>query len=219
MLKYRFMRTDVKKEEKWLEQQREKGYRLLSVNGLGRYYFEKCDSDFVPKTRIDVRSFKNKAEYENYLALFEDSGWKLIKGNKDSGWQYFQQMSDKSDGEIFSDDFAAVERNKRLSMYWFSYMVLYLPIFICIYISSQKDWVRWLSDPKTMFLTPGLWQMEGLTFWYSFLFEFPFVLFRLFPIIWLIINVTILIVSLVRYFICLKQANNMPADCVPSRNK
>ena len=206
MLKYRLMRTDVKKEEQWLEQQRRNGYRLFSVNGLGRYYFEKLDSDFIPKTRIDVRRFKNKAEYENYLAMFEDSGWKLIKGSKDSGWQYFQQISHKSDEEIFSDDLAAVERNKRLSLYWFSYMVLYLPIFICMCMSYKEDWEQWFSDPKTMFLTPGLWQMEGLSFWGSFLFEVPFVLIRLFPIIWITINIMILIVSLVRYFICLKQA-------------
>ena len=33
------------------------------------------------------------------------------------------------------------------------------------------------------FLTPGIWGMEGTDFWKAFLFELPFVVLRIFPII------------------------------------
>lgn len=33
------------------------------------------------------------------------------------------------------------------------------------------------------FLTPGIWGMEGVAFWKAFLFELPFVMLRIFPVI------------------------------------
>lgn len=38
--------------------------------------------------RIDYRIFKSKEDFVDYCTLFEDSGWKHLAGNKNSGVQY-----------------------------------------------------------------------------------------------------------------------------------
>jgi len=43
--------------------------------------------------KIDYRIFKDKKEFDNYIALFEDAGWKHVYGTKNSGNQYFLPMS------------------------------------------------------------------------------------------------------------------------------
>lgn len=50
-----------------------------------------------------------------------------------------------------------------------------------------------ISSPKEWYLTPGLWDLEGLPFWWAFLFETPFALMR--GIGWLIPIIAILICS------------------------
>jgi len=32
--------------------------------------------------KIDYRIFKDKKEFDNYIALFEDAGWKHVYGTK-----------------------------------------------------------------------------------------------------------------------------------------
>lgn len=35
-----------------------------------------------------------------------------------------------------------------------------------------------LSAPREWYLTPGLWELKGISFWWAFLFETPFALMR-----------------------------------------
>ncbi|MCZ4370140.1 DUF2812 domain-containing protein [Enterococcus lactis] len=44
-----------------------------------------------------------KIKYEDYVTLFSDSGWKLIKGSRSGGAQYFQQEYPDVTRDIFSD--------------------------------------------------------------------------------------------------------------------
>lgn len=39
------------------------------------------------------------------------------------------------------------------------------------------------DGPGMIFLTPGLWEMQGMEFWRAFLFELPFALMRTLPAI------------------------------------
>lgn len=75
MIKYKYF-SNIKKQEDWLDSLRNEGYYLVSVQPMAaKYHFEKSNESFVPKTRIDYRDFYSREEYNDYIALFEDSGW------------------------------------------------------------------------------------------------------------------------------------------------
>ena len=70
------------------------------------YTFEKLASKekFIPYVRLDFREKSmGKIKYEDYVTLFSDSGWKLIKGSRSGGAQYFQQEYPDVTRDIFSD--------------------------------------------------------------------------------------------------------------------
>ena len=94
--------------------------------GWFKYTFLKCGEAFIPKVRIDYRTISKRDEYENYIALYEDAGWKLISGDYHSGRHYFEQMSLNIDDEIFSDSESYSELYKRLFAYAAILIVLLL---------------------------------------------------------------------------------------------
>lgn len=127
MIKYKFF-TDFDKEEKWLNEMARQGYRF-SGKSLGyRYKFAPVEPEHAV-IKIDYRNFDKQEDFEDYRALFEDTGWKHVSGTKNSGHQYFRKIDGKSKEEIFSDAFA---------------------------------------NPKSLYLTPGLWHKTGAEFWWAF---------------------------------------------------
>lgn len=173
MKKFRiFLRFD--KEEKWLEQMAGQGW-LLSKKALF-YSFRKIEPE-AKTIRIDYREINSANDFRDYCTLFEDSGWKHIAGTRSSGTQYFLKIDENSTDDIFSDTFSQAGRYKRLSNMWLSCAVIFIP-FLMSMISG--GWVNFnqLSAPKEWYLTPGLWKMEGISFWWAFLFETPFALMR-----------------------------------------
>ncbi len=164
---------NYEKEERWLADMASQGYQLKE-NDFG-YSFEKT----LPEQaviKIDYRRFKKEQDFLDYLALFEDSGWQHISGTKKSGSQYFKKTNSDSTEDIFSDTASRAGRYKRLSDMWFS---LFIPF---LFISSMLgDKVLGFLNPKTLYLTPGLWEMSGSEFWRHFWFETPFALMRGLP--------------------------------------
>lgn len=81
-------------------------------------------------------------------------------------------MTCESSGEIFSDE---TSKNTMLKSFY-NYCIIYGTLFLLHFInfSYAKDYK--LFEPKTWYLTPGLWQLEGTSFWSAFLFETPFAL-------------------------------------------
>jgi hypothetical protein len=61
-----------------------------------------------------IGHLENRKEYDNYIALFEDAGWKHVCGTRSSGNQYFLPMSEKAGTDIFSDRVSAAARYKTL---------------------------------------------------------------------------------------------------------
>lgn len=167
MKKFRFfLRLD--KEEKWLERMAGDGWMLSGKSML--YHFCKA----VPENRtirIDYREMKSAKDFSDYCALFEDSGWRHIAGTRHSGMQYFLKMNDDGAGDIFSDTISRAGRYKRLSHMWLSGAIVFLPL---IPVSNFDI----MFSPKEWYYTPGLWELEGVSFWQSFLFETPFALMR-----------------------------------------
>lgn len=166
-----FFRFD--KEEKWLEQMAAQGWLLFKKSFF--YYFQEITPE--EKTiRADYRMFNSNQDFSNYCCLFEDSGWRHIAGTKSSGTQYFLKDSPESSNDIFSDEFSKAGRYKRLSGMWLYFAVCFIPIF---FGASTGGWGEYiLQTPKEWYLTPGLWDLEGYQFWFSFLFETPFALLR-----------------------------------------
>jgi len=179
------------KEEKWLERMAEKGYRLKSAS-LG-YYFTPAPPE-KSTIRIDYRIFKKDKDFLDYCTLFEDSGWKHIAGTKNSGNQYFMKSAENGDDDIFSDSLSRAGRYKRMANMWLLLTILFFPIYTALLMSSELKMAAFLN-PKSLYFTPGLWEMSGFDFWRRFLFETPFALGRGYG--WILV-----IFIVISYFFC-----------------
>jgi Protein of unknown function (DUF2812). len=187
MKKYKFF-INFDKEEKWLNDMARQGY-LFTKKTLFGYVFEphKPENAII---KLDYRIFKRRGDFEDYCALFEDSGWEHIAGTKSSGYQYFKKANNQGSEDIFSDVDSKAGRYKRLSDMWAVLVCCFTPVMSAIISSDVMD-LGVLRDPKTLYQTPGLWELNGGAFWSAFLFETPFALFR--GLLWAFIPAIILI--------------------------
>lgn len=173
MRKFRLF-TDYNKEEKWLNEMYKKGYELKNISFGYKFYSIKPEDATV---RIDYRIFKNKGDFIDYCTLFEDSGWKHLAGNKNSGVQYFKKINKDSEEDIFSDDISKAARYKRLSDHSMMFALLFLALSASL-ISNDSINVNLILNPKSLYYTAGLWERTGVPFWGGLLFETPFALGR-----------------------------------------
>lgn len=184
MKKWKFF-LDLDKEEKWLNEMAKQGW-ILARKSL-RYKFERGEEKLI---KIDYRTFKSKKDLEDYLLLFEDSGWTHLAGDKSSGRQYFMKEDSNANDDIFSDQRSKAERYKRMADGWLNLAISYIPIAVTLYLTKFADFES-ILNPKSLYLTPGLWELTGLSFWKAFLFETPFALGRGFA--WSIFPVLIIL--------------------------
>lgn len=157
---------DIEKEEQWLNEQLQKGYRCTNISGLGIYTFEKTDKRYV--MRLDYQDNLSKKKLNDYKGIYEDFGWNYINGPWLGGIRYWQKEEDNQN-EIFSDRESLTNYYKRLMGYSSGLCIL----FLCFSYMLYKD--------SGLYLAEGLWSMEGSLFWKAFLFETPFALLRLLP--------------------------------------
>jgi hypothetical protein len=161
-------------EEKYLNGMAAQGYILKKYSIFGFYHFENGKPQNL-NYKIDYRTFKNKEEYDNYITLFEDAGWKHVYGTKISGNQYFLPMNEKAGTDIFSDRVSAAARYKTLYNICIANVICFFSYLFVLLVTTEGD----LS--KIGFLTPGLWERTGKAFWSAFFFELPFVILRIVP--------------------------------------
>lgn len=186
MKKFRIF-LSLKKEEEWINSIQEEGYRLVSVSSvMPMYTFEKLANKemFIPYVRLDFREKSmKKIEYDDYVTLFSDSGWKLIKGSRSGGAQYFQQEYPNVTREIFSDTDSQESVKKRYVKYGYTYGILFLLYFYILFSFSSNSWsLNNILNIKSWYFTQGLWEMKGILFWKALIFETPFVLLRVLPL-------------------------------------
>lgn len=176
IVKHKIFIVDIEKEQDFIDSYIEKGYKLKYVNNnTFKYIFEKCDDEFIPKIRIDYRTFKKKDEYTEYISMYEDAGWKQIKGSKNSGIHYFEQITPDTTDDLFSDKQSYSELYKRMFAYSISCLSFYA---IMIFILHNQFNTTIFTNPKNLFFTPGLWDATGIKFAAGFMFELPFVILR-----------------------------------------
>ncbi|MCW6108915.1 DUF2812 domain-containing protein [Clostridium sporogenes] len=173
MRKFRLF-TDYNKEEKWLNEMYKKGYELDNISFGYKFGSIKPEDTTV---RIDYRIFKSKGDFIDYCTLFEDSGWKHLAGNKNSGVQYFKKINKNSQEDIFSDDISKTTRYKRLSDHSMMFALCFFALSVSL-ISNGSINVNLILNPKLLYYTPGLWERTGVPFWGGLLFETPFALGR-----------------------------------------
>ncbi|MFJ5769647.1 DUF2812 domain-containing protein [Psychrobacillus sp. NPDC093180] len=157
---------DIEKEEQWLNEQLQKGYRCTNISGLGIYTFEKTDKRYV--MRLDYQDYLSKQKFKDYRVIYEDFGWSYINGPWLGGIRYWQKEEDNQN-EIFSDRESTSNYYKR----WMGYSASLAIVFLFFSYTLYKDSGLYLAD--------GLWSMEGSLFWKAFLFETPFALLRSLP--------------------------------------
>lgn len=158
------------KEERWLNDMSREGYHLTK-KGLFYQFEEGKPSNHL--IRMDYRKFKTKEHYVEYVQLFKDSGWRKIAGHKNSGEQYFEKIDSNATNEIFSDNSSRAMKYKRYAEGMLSMFGFMLVISIIIGLQTNQ-----FLNPSDLYLTPGLWEKEGMTFWRAFLFETPFAFMR-----------------------------------------
>ncbi|MCM3629338.1 DUF2812 domain-containing protein [Paenibacillus glycanilyticus] len=187
MKKIKFF-TNFNEEENWLNDMARQGYQFTKKTSFS-YEFEsqKPENAII---KMDYRTFKKREDFEDYCALFEDSGWEHIAGTKSSGYQYFKKADKQGSIEIFSDVDSKAGRYKRLSDMWVLLACSFIPILAAL-ISTDTIDPGVMLDPKSLYFTPELWDLNGAAFWRAFLFETPFALFRGF--FWIILPVMIMI--------------------------
>jgi hypothetical protein len=158
---------NIIEEEKWLNKQLQMGYLCSNISGLGVYTFKNTSEDYV--IRSDYQNYMPVEKFEEYKTTYEDFGWKHIKGSRFGSIQYWQKLAD-GDEDIFSDRESNIYYYKRLMNYSLSLAVMLLVISFMIY----KD---------VSLYNKGLWDMECSLFWKALLFETPFVIIKLLPLI------------------------------------
>lgn len=162
---------DIEKEEQWLNDQLQKGYRCVKISSLGIYTFEKTDKKYV--IRLDYQDHFSNKKLTDYKGIYEDFGWNYINNSCHSGIRYWQKVDDDRN-EIFSDRQSKSKYYKRLMGYFFWLSIMFLAPSFVLY----KD--------ATLY-HEGLWSMEGSLFWKALIFETPFVLLKLLPIFMLVL--------------------------------
>ncbi|WP_113927192.1 DUF2812 domain-containing protein [Bacillus sp. P14.5] len=156
---------NIEKEEQWLNEQLQKGYRCTNISGSGIYTFEQTDKRYV--MRLDYQDNLPKEKLAEYKGIYEDFGWHYLKGPWLSGIRYWQKEND-AQNEIFSDRQSQGNYYKRLMNYSFWLGTLFLAYSFMFYSDAEL-------------YHEGLWSMDGSLFWKAFLFETPFVLMKLLP--------------------------------------
>lgn len=166
---------DMDKEESYLNAMAKQGYILKKFSSFGFYTFEKSSPKEL-NYKVDYRVFKNIKEFEQYKALFEECGWIHVCGTRRSGGQYFLPSNNNTNTpDIFSDMESKAARYKRFfNQCLLFFVIFFLDAFVIIATNGFK-----LN--KLTYLTPGLWERKGFSFWFGFLFETPFVILRTFP--------------------------------------
>jgi hypothetical protein len=163
--------ADFDKEERWLNRMAADGRLLV---GASLWYTFAPVEPGRAVVRIDYRDSMKAADYADYIALFADAGWQHMAGSRHGGPHYFASFAGDADAEIFSDAASLAQRYRRSIGATAAVVTSFLVVVVVL---ATQGWLQ----PSQIYLTPGLWEMQGWAFVRSFLFETPFALMRLAP--------------------------------------
>ncbi len=102
-----FTIADYEDEERWLREQHQSGWKMVSMTPPGFFTFESCQ----PQDVIYRLDYKNTEQTEEYTQLARDFGWECF--DQYLGWLYFRKPAEAEGtaetDELFSDNASRVE--------------------------------------------------------------------------------------------------------------
>lgn len=139
------MFSSFEAEEKWLNELAEQGWRLIEYNSNelteASYTFEVDLNAKNMRYKIDFRPIKSKEEFEDYKALFEESGWTSLAKNHRSYKYIFIAEEGR---EIYSDNSSYIERLQNLRKVNITQLLIFLAgslFVVALYFIKDYDWV------------------------------------------------------------------------------
>ncbi len=206
-------------EETWLNRLAQDG-QLLSRRRLF-YTFEPAKPGSAV-VRVDYRAKMMRADFDDYITLFEDAGWEHRAGSRHGGSQYFAKRfsgpassspeKDAAANDIFSDAESKALRYRRsinrrsVALYLFA-----LQSFITLFVNGNFS-LEHLTHLQDFYLTPGLWDLTGVEFVLRFAFETPLVLtFELFPLL-IVACTPVLLAQVILQYRLLKKVDKSKQD-------
>ena len=131
------------KEEKFLRDMHNSGWKFTKVTGLGIYHFEKCEpQDMIYQLDYNKDGLKNEDEY---IKMFADCGWEYIQTY--CGYTYFRKPANEmnSNEEIFCDNESKLQMMKRV------YLGRMLPLLIIFLALIIPGFIRLIFEHEYIF--------------------------------------------------------------------
>ena len=103
---------DYEKEQDYLREMHQSGWKFTKVTGLGIYHFESCEpQDVVYQLDYNQEGLAHK---EEYLKMFADCGWEYLQDYV--GYSYFRKAvtEDGSEEQIFCDEDSKLQMMQRV---------------------------------------------------------------------------------------------------------
>ena len=103
---------DYEKEQDYLREMHQSGWKFTKVTGLGIYHFESCEpQDVVYQLDYNQEGLAHK---EEYLKMFADCGWEYLQDYV--GYSYFRKAvtEDGSEEHIFCDEDSKLQMMQRV---------------------------------------------------------------------------------------------------------
>lgn len=107
-----FTIADYEKEQDYLREMHNHGWKFKKVSGLCMYHFEECEPmDVIYQLDYNQEGIAHK---EEYIQMFEDCGWEYMQDYV--GFSYFRKPVGimNADESIFCDDESRLEFMKRI---------------------------------------------------------------------------------------------------------
>ncbi len=126
-----FTVPEWEKEQEYLRQQHQAGWKFVKVSGLCMYHFVKCEPEDVVY-QLDYNQ-EGVAHKEEYVQMFRDCGWEYLQDYV--GYSYFRKPAAEMNGDeqIFCDDVSRLDMMKRVLV---GRMLPLLCIFLCIILPN-----------------------------------------------------------------------------------
>ncbi|WP_188694314.1 DUF2812 domain-containing protein [Pullulanibacillus camelliae] len=131
-----FLTWQEEQEAGWLMEMARRGWHLRGYHSFVYSFVQGEPEEVVYK--LDYRKALKKVEHEEYVALFEDSGWTHVDDYM--GWHYFKSAATaKVLPEIYSDSDSLLQKYKQLLTTLISCALPLLAIYFLIVL--QNDYV------------------------------------------------------------------------------
>lgn len=135
---YRFF-MDYQKEEKWLNEQNEKGLHLTKVQFTRYTFVEGTPGEYIYRNEL-LSGFTSK-DHNEYLDFLKEGGIEVV--DQFGGWGYFRKKADDGPFELYTDTSSKISYLNRV-LYLFGFLLL-INLYFFFFNFWIADGIRWFS--------------------------------------------------------------------------